>query len=595
MSAKFVKRRKMMDDGGELDDSIPKLTSPDIAKDFGAAPTNVPATTSVNYAPVGDIGYNPGSGPSTWDRIASGANRIAPFASNIANSFRTPPMPIQPQLLRPVTLSRINLGATRQAITNSTRAADVQADRGLDEQSAQAIRSRNLAGKLNQLGQVNEQEEFLNARQKAEAAGMNINVDMANSNSMNRYNDQLVERQVAQQREQSANFANASNKAIEIGNEKDKARLDRDKLDMLSRQWKASGVYTRMKNQFAKEGNEDPTDIDRFLNNHAYGGRMKVFADGGVVPPIPGAGASQPITAGQTPANDDLNALDMLTYAIGKGVNPLTTKQGRILAQTNPVGQKLITSAMIFNQDPQFKQMNPQERVHAYFASTDQDADVHAYKNRLNLYHPDTNMRDTPDVDVQSLASKAFGGYNTSAGRGYLNPMGNSRSIGMGPGIPHGTVRRNARMSTSILADGGNIYSNYGSGMMNTGRVKFKNVNFYSPTTQPTNDYDYGQLNNTLLGMQDPRFSGVRTLSHGGVIDRSMHNKKVWNEANNNPNPYIAPNRAPGGQPIMKDGGWIGKAVNPEHKGYCTPMTKATCTPRRKAFAMTMKKHHGFH
>ena len=47
-----------------------------------------------------------------------------------------------------------------------------------------------------------------------------------------------------------------------------------------------------------------------------------------------------------------------------------------------------------------------------------------------------------------------------------------------------------------------------------------------------------------------------------------------------------------------KEGGkkkWIQGAVNPKHKGYCTPMTKSTCTPRRKAFAMTMKKHHGFH
>ncbi len=42
-------------------------------------------------------------------------------------------------------------------------------------------------------------------------------------------------------------------------------------------------------------------------------------------------------------------------------------------------------------------------------------------------------------------------------------------------------------------------------------------------------------------------------------------------------------------------GNWIKGAVNPAHKGYCTPMTKSTCTPRRKAFAMTMKKHHGFH
>lgn len=46
---------------------------------------------------------------------------------------------------------------------------------------------------------------------------------------------------------------------------------------------------------------------------------------------------------------------------------------------------------------------------------------------------------------------------------------------------------------------------------------------------------------------------------------------------------------------MAKSGKWIQKAVNPAHKGYCTPMTKSTCTPRRKAFARTMKKHHGFH
>jgi len=39
-----------------------------------------------------------------------------------------------------------------------------------------------------------------------------------------------------------------------------------------------------------------------------------------------------------------------------------------------------------------------------------------------------------------------------------------------------------------------------------------------------------------------------------------------------------------------KDGKWIQKAVNPAHKGYCTPMTKSTCTPKRKALAVTLKK-----
>jgi hypothetical protein len=39
-----------------------------------------------------------------------------------------------------------------------------------------------------------------------------------------------------------------------------------------------------------------------------------------------------------------------------------------------------------------------------------------------------------------------------------------------------------------------------------------------------------------------------------------------------------------------KDKKWIQKAINPEHKGYCTPMTKATCTPKRKALAQTLKR-----
>ena len=51
---------------------------------------------------------------------------------------------------------------------------------------------------------------------------------------------------------------------------------------------------------------------------------------------------------------------------------------------------------------------------------------------------------------------------------------------------------------------------------------------------------------------------------------------------------------AKGGRMGFKKGGsdknWIQKAVNPKHKGYCTPMTKKTCTPARKALARTFKK-----
>ena len=47
-------------------------------------------------------------------------------------------------------------------------------------------------------------------------------------------------------------------------------------------------------------------------------------------------------------------------------------------------------------------------------------------------------------------------------------------------------------------------------------------------------------------------------------------------------------------QPQGRKGGRF-MGINPAHKGYCTPMTKSTCTPRRKALALTLKKHHGFH
>jgi hypothetical protein len=41
---------------------------------------------------------------------------------------------------------------------------------------------------------------------------------------------------------------------------------------------------------------------------------------------------------------------------------------------------------------------------------------------------------------------------------------------------------------------------------------------------------------------------------------------------------------------LLTEKDWIQGAVNPEHKGYCTPMTKPTCTPRRKALAKRFKK-----
>jgi hypothetical protein len=41
---------------------------------------------------------------------------------------------------------------------------------------------------------------------------------------------------------------------------------------------------------------------------------------------------------------------------------------------------------------------------------------------------------------------------------------------------------------------------------------------------------------------------------------------------------------------MSSDKKWIQKAINPKHKGFCTPQTKKTCTPKRKALAQTLRK-----
>lgn len=44
----------------------------------------------------------------------------------------------------------------------------------------------------------------------------------------------------------------------------------------------------------------------------------------------------------------------------------------------------------------------------------------------------------------------------------------------------------------------------------------------------------------------------------------------------------------------MKKGGRF-MGINPEHKGWCTPLSNPHCTGARRRLALTLKKHHGFH
>lgn len=90
------------------------------------------------------------------------------------------------------------------------------------------------------------------------------------------------------------------------------------------------------------------------------------------------------------------------------------------------------------------------------------------------------------------------------------------------------------------------------------------------------------QLGKGMSGTNPTNYTQGFTMNYGGMSQDDFRSLGGMSDED-------------GDVDYVKKGGWIKKAVNPKHKGYCTPMTKSTCTPRRKAFAMTMKKHHGFH
>ena len=65
--------------------------------------------------------------------------------------------------------------------------------------------------------------------------------------------------------------------------------------------------------------------------------------------------------------------------------------------------------------------------------------------------------------------------------------------------------------------------------------------------------------------------------------------KKACSGASIYPKKSSVSSKLKSGGTVAKDGKWIQKAINPKHKGYCTPMSKPTCTPKRKALAKTLK------
>lgn len=210
---------------------------------------------------------------SLTDRL----NKLMPYASNIANTFRRPATPPIPENISPVTMPKVNLDNSRNEIQRQIRGANVSAGNTLDAQAATAVRQSGLATQLNALNDVNAKEAGINAQIGGEQAQLNAGIDMRNTMGRNQYGQQLTEMKLAQQRAQSENFANFSDKYIAQGNEQAKAQLEMDKYRTLTDLYKSSGVFDRYTKFLKDKGVEDPTGINRqykTLTTMKNGGRL---------------------------------------------------------------------------------------------------------------------------------------------------------------------------------------------------------------------------------------------------------------------------------------------------------------------------------
>lgn len=274
-----------------LGQSMPQDTIDPTYPAVGINGINLHGRSSPNTAgPVAALNSQIGQKqPIDW---AKAANSITPFVSNIANAFRKPPVPSSPDAVSSVVTPRVHLDNQRNEINRATHAADVAANRSLDENSAAAVRGANLSTKIAGLSHVNETEANTNAGLQMQGAGMNASVDAMNTGARNQYKDNLTARKIVQQREQSANLANAADKHILIQNEKRKGALDLQKWQLML-QNDPDGVLKRFNEKMKKEGVTDPTGIISQMG--AFGGKLRrvydgsgftypeVLADGGVL------------------------------------------------------------------------------------------------------------------------------------------------------------------------------------------------------------------------------------------------------------------------------------------------------------------------
>jgi len=234
--------------------------------------------------------------PGWMTKVSGALGAAAPYISNMVNSFRRPPMPATPIPYNPVHFRRVNFGAAKTEADRMIAGQD-QGLRYLPENEATAARTANMIQGLRAKGQYTMQEQNANAEIANAEATQNGRVDMANVNSMNQFNDSLVDRNIAIENNASANLANAGDKYVAIQNEKAKQQLEATKYGILQGVYSTSGVVNRLDARLLR----DPVtgELRRMAHGGLMraGGMMRVYGTGGELIGGPGDTGGDPSEA----------------------------------------------------------------------------------------------------------------------------------------------------------------------------------------------------------------------------------------------------------------------------------------------------------
>lgn len=216
-----------------------------------------------------------------WKKLTNKAGALAPFASNIVNSFSKAPKVKRPNLLSYQTLRKVNLNNERSEITRAGETSDRATERNVDSSTAEAVKQFNRGQTLQRLGAVGEKERNTNIAVGNQQATLDMQVDYTNKAKMDNYQDTETARRIAQQTQRSANFANAADKLVGIRNEKEKNRVDLEKTRTLASMYDPSGVMKRARAKMRDSGIQDPLgldfsdlDDDKKTDKKAYGGEF---------------------------------------------------------------------------------------------------------------------------------------------------------------------------------------------------------------------------------------------------------------------------------------------------------------------------------